>query len=400
MKKHPILCAFAISELLGMITYLIMFSFRLTEVFISGLILGTFMIFPILLTLLNIYYLILCNDFRISRILDLVILTVGTLFSCILLLLSDIMFDSDWNVVLVNSQLHTPIYTKTYPTIICLLIIGLVGYFILSYIKLEKMPPLIIVLCISFMYIGVFECGLWIIQLITFKHRLDSFLLLLPFNFIIIVIKTLRFKIKEWKIIEDQNKKQFKNKLFNQLNNMLMDSTSWNTGAFILMWIVLGGVMCILVLFNQQPDYFIKAYLETSDWNLSQRVAPQNIYCDQHYLCTVAAGGHQKVVKPVRLGVRHGHQVIVNRQLCIANAFEQILEERVPIFHKHIRYFYDTYGFEVAKLIHNQYTADFIYYIMKPLEWIFLIVIYCFDTKPENRIAVQYSPLGGRKNVV
>ena len=85
MKKHPILCAFAISELLGMITYLIMFSFRLTEVFISGLILGTFMIFPILLTLLNIYYLILCNDFRISRILDLVILTVGTLFSCILL---------------------------------------------------------------------------------------------------------------------------------------------------------------------------------------------------------------------------------------------------------------------------------------------------------------------------
>ena len=27
---------------------------------------------------------------------------------------------------------------------------------------------------------------------------------------------------------------------------------------------------------------------------------------------------------------------------------------------------------------------------MKPLEWIFLIVLYLFDVKPENRIATQY----------
>ena len=30
------------------------------------------------------------------------------------------------------------------------------------------------------------------------------------------------------------------------------------------------------------------------------------------------------------------------------------------------------------------------YIIMKPLEWIFLIVLYIFDKKPENRIATQY----------
>ena len=29
---------------------------------------------------------------------------------------------------------------------------------------------------------------------------------------------------------------------------------------------------------------------------------------------------------------------------------------------------------------------------MKPLEWIFLIVIYLFDANPENRIAIQYLP--------
>ena len=28
------------------------------------------------------------------------------------------------------------------------------------------------------------------------------------------------------------------------------------------------------------------------------------------------------------MGVRHGHPVVVNRQLCIANAFEQVLEEK------------------------------------------------------------------------
>ncbi|WP_341274143.1 DUF6688 family protein [Clostridium saccharoperbutylacetonicum] len=29
---------------------------------------------------------------------------------------------------------------------------------------------------------------------------------------------------------------------------------------------------------------------------------------------------------------------------------------------------------------------------MKPLEWIFLIVLYFCDVNPENRIAVQYLP--------
>ena len=34
--------------------------------------------------------------------------------------------------------------------------------------------------------------------------------------------------------------------------------------------------------------------------------------------------------------------------------------------------------------------ADIIYFLMKPLEWLFLLVLYLFDTNPENRIAVQY----------
>ena len=114
------------------------------------------------------------------------------------------------------------------------------------------------------------------------------------------------------------------------------------------------------------------------------------IYQDEHYLCTVAAGGHRKVVKPIRMGLRHGHKVIVNRQLCIANAFEQILEEKTPRFHKLVRGFYDKYGFPIARFIKSRWIADFIYIIMKPLELIFLVVLYLVDVNPENRIAVQY----------
>ena len=58
--------------------------------------------------------------------------------------------------------------------------------------------------------------------------------------------------------------------------------------------------------------------------------------------------------------------------------------------HKRIRGFYDKYGFPISKLIHSKYVADFIYFIMKPLEWLFLIVLYLVDREPENRIAVQY----------
>ena len=172
-----------------------------------------------------------------------------------------------------------------------------------------------------------------------------------------------------------------------------LNSTLWPLTAFLLMWPLLGMIICLLLLLGQAPDAFIRAWTDTSDWSLSQQTAPQNLHFDEHYLCTVAAGGHRKVVKPLRMGLRHGHKVIVNRQLCIANAFEQVLEERTPRFHRAVRNFYDTYGFPVAKLIRSRYAADLVYLLMKPLEWFFLAVLYLTDARPENRIALQYLPL-------
>lgn len=98
----------------------------------------------------------------------------------------------------------------------------------------------------------------------------------------------------------------------------------------------------------------------------------------------------ERLVKPIRMGVRHGHHIVVNRQLLIANAFEQIIEEKLPRIHKVIRHIYDTYGYPIARQIKSPWQADIIYFLMNPLEWCFLTVIYLCDAKPENRIALQY----------
>ena len=163
--------------------------------------------------------------------------------------------------------------------------------------------------------------------------------------------------------------------------------------AFLLMWPLLGVLTAILILFGQKPDSLIQAWTQTSDWTLSLQKAPPNVLYDEHYLCTVAAGGHPKVVRPLRMGVRHGHRIVANRQLLVANAFEDLLAERMPGAHRRLRNFYDRYGYPIARHIRSRWMADLVYFIMKPLEYFFVIVLYLFDTQPENRIAVQY--LGG-----
>ena len=99
---------------------------------------------------------------------------------------------------------------------------------------------------------------------------------------------------------------------------------------------------------------------------------------------------HKKIVKPTRIGIRYGNKIIVNRQLCIANAFEDLIKEKTPRFHYFIRTIYDKYGYPLSKHINKPWQADLIYIIMKPLEWLFLITLYLFDINPENRIVVQY----------
>lgn len=402
IKKLPLISSILFSLILGFgitpVFYLLVDGgFNLLEflgVFLFwGFILGAFIIYPLVLTAVNLILLFVRADSpelrKRAKGFEIITLILGPLYSALVQLLMEIRWDSDWQETLTNNEVHAPIYTQTWPTVLTLALIGFVGYLILSFIKLEKLPPLVTVCAMAAMYLGTAEIILFTVQIFAVEYLV---LCLFPINCVLIAAKTVRYKIVEWNRLSEAQNKTWENPLFNVINQKLKNAAYWPLAAFLLMWPLLGILIVILVLFGQQPDAVIRAWTETSDWNLSQKIAPQNVYYDEHYLCTVAAGGHRKLVKPLRMGKRHGHRVVVNRQLCVANAFEQLLEERTPGFHRHVRHFYDTYGFPVARLIRSRYIADVIYLVMKPLEWFFLIVLYFCDVNPENRIAVQYLP--------
>ena len=294
----------------------------------------------------------------------------------------------------ISEGFHEPIFNKTLLTIVVFSLIGFFSYFQLKIILKKNtltIPPLAFVLCLSGVYLGVATCIAILIQLS--ENAVDNpmilLLCLLPFNYTIygitMILKISRIKAGEYKNIE------YKNVFLNKCNRILSNSELWRTYALILFFPMLGVIVLILTLFGQQPDSMIKAFTYTSDWFFSTKIPPPNHRIEGHYLCTVAAGGHKKLVKPLRYGIRGGKPIIVNRQLCVANAFEQIIEERMPRFHHIVRALYDRYGLPASRFIRTPIAADIVYITMKPLEYMFLFVLYLFDTAPEKRIARQYT---------
>lgn len=394
--KKPLRCIFLFSLLAGFFYILCVFlksmawsgNDLITVPIIGGLI-GLFFIAPFLLTLCNIFYLVIPSppnqDRKAGLRTEITTILFGALCSCLYAPMTDIQWDKNWTEQLYNSSLHTPLATWTLPTVVVIALVAVLGYLLLRLRPIHTLPPLLSVLAIGAMYLGAGLCMTWIIQLL--KHNL--LLCLYPFNLILIAAKTVKESVCDYQTQTHPlpaGKAPWVLFLFRLLEN----AKNWPWLGILFALPLLGILIAVLTLFGQAPDSIIQAWTQTSDWTFSQQVAPQNIHVDMHYLCTVSAGGHRKLVKPLRVGQRHGHRVLVNRQLCIANAFEQLLQERVPRFHRTVRQFYDRYGYPIARHIHSPYVADAVWLLMKPLEWCFLAVLYLLDTNPENRIAVQY----------
>ena len=294
-----------------------------------------------------------------------------------------------------SNGIHSPVSLPYYDTFVTMLLIGIGGYLLLSVSDMEKIPPLLFALSIAMIYAGAGLSVMWIIQTAD-NNILQSVLVsVFPINFISASTGLIRRKLEEYSRSERIRHLKEKHR------SCLSESLKLPLYGLLLLLPLLGVTVSVLMLFGQDYDSLVRMWTQTSDWNLSQMGEPtkhivniieDRIPSDGHYLCTVAAGGHKKLVRPQRRGKRRGHSIIVNRQLCIANAFEQLLEERTPGLHKAVRGFYDKYGFPVAKLIRRPVTADIVYIIMKPLEWIFLFALYISDSEPEKRIALQYLP--------
>lgn len=117
----------------------------------------------------------------------------------------------------------------------------------------------------------------------------------------------------------------------------------------------------------------------------------QHVTRDCHYLCTVAAQGHPWLVRPERIGRRGGVDIVVNRQLALANAFEDLLHDRWPRFGALCRRVYDRVGIPIAGALRRRWLADLVYVAMKPAEWCFYLALLLLDRgDPEARIARMY----------
>lgn len=281
---------------------------------------------------------------------------------------------------------HAPIASWSLPTALTILSLGIIAYLVLRLHK-KDLPPLVAIILLSSTVICSVYMLIFLVQ-VSFAHIgiNELALVIFPINYILCSIKLQIDIVNRYK-----KEKTYSNQILNKISGILYNAENWPMLSLIIAIPVLTIMICILILFGQRPDEMIRAFFETSDWNLSKFEHQQiPVYHTGHYLCTVSLKGHKKIVKPTRIGIRYGNKILVNRQLCIANAFEDLIKERTPRFHHFIRYIYDNYGYPLSKHINKPWQADFIYIVMKPLEWIFLVTLYLFDVKPENRIAVQY----------
>jgi hypothetical protein len=153
---------------------------------------------------------------------------------------------------------------------------------------------------------------------------------------------------------------------------------------------LLGAWTVLLGVFSHRASGALLVFTETCTHPLS-RLPLELVHRDCHYLCTVAARGHPGLVRPERLGVRGGRTIVVNRQLAVANAFEDLLHERWPRFGRLARRTYDALGLPVSRWIRWRLLADLVYLAMKPAEALFFAFLLLADPgDPEARIARMY----------
>lgn len=256
-------------------------------------------------------------------------------------------------------------------------------------------PPLLLVIYIASIIIGIVINVILAIQLSSRndgEQYIDSsggqLMMVAPIVHIIVSLVLIFNTVKSESKKADE--RSFKNGFLNQLNNTIQRSKILPVWSLIALLPIFLIITLILILFGQEYDSLAKVFTETTTWHFSRETHPPYLDHQGHYLCTVAACGTPKVVKPIRLGLRNGEEIIVNRQLLIANAFEDLIMNKYPRIHKVVRRNYDRYGYPLSKDINTKLKSNLTFILMKPLEWVFLIYIYLNSERPEKLINEQY----------
>lgn len=165
--------------------------------------------------------------------------------------------------------------------------------------------------------------------------------LLTIINGIALFVQSVRHNAAKWRF------KKYKSPFLNHCNSLLNNTLNLQLWAIILCIPIIALCTVLLIIFGQDGNSLLKAFTDTTTWTVSQKQHPQILDHHGHYLCTVAAAGNPKIVKPIFIGKRQGNPIIVNRQLQVANAFEELISDHLPRIHHFIRANYDKYGFNI-----------------------------------------------------
>lgn len=284
---------------------------------------------------------------------------------------------------------YSPFSSDHILTLITFFVLALFGLISL-WIKGRSLPPLLYVLFMAFVLIGIpISFSVWL-QISSNTEFYSAWLFgILPIVYIITAIVVIAKSVSQ--AAEIASDKVYQNKFLNYLNQKMAKVAHQPFYVLLLMIPVFVIIVAILMLFGQDANSITKVFTETTTWNFSTKTHPPFLDHRGHYLCTVAVCGDPNIVKPIRLGKRHGQEIVVNRQLLIANAFEELIEDISPAAHKIIRNFYDKYGYPLSKKITTPQGSNLVYRLMKPLEYFFLIALYLCVQKPEEKIAKQYA---------
>lgn len=330
-----------------------------------------------------------------GRFYDIITIFWGLICSDALLLVDNDITSNDFDTAIYPYQLHAFLHSEYGITINITIFLAYLGLIILCLIKPEKLSPIVSAVSIASLFPGAVAAIFIYIQLAEHFTTLHLMLYLYPINLLMIAARQIRFHITEHVRLVNERETQFRSKFAARLSKIMSKVSSMTIFCFLLILPIAAILEILFILLGQGPDGFIKAFTMTADWTFSTQIPPPPMEYKGHYLCTVAAGGHKKVVKPLRCGKRLGATIVVNRQLLAANAFEDLIKEKLPRFHRAVRSFYDKHGYPISRHITTPCRADAVYILMKPLEFIFVAALYLFDVHPENRIAVQYSEYRG-----
>jgi len=259
---------------------------------------------------------------------------------------------------------------------------------LLLWLRKSALPPLILALGLCVLYIGLFFNGILILQILGSQEGAGILACFPAFSLLVglgIIIRTLIDLPKSLSFSSS------KHQWLNKINEKLSTKSALFCSSVIAILPVFVLVTLILMLFGDDYDAVRTARAETTSGGSSQHAPPPHLPHQGHYLCTVAACGSPQLVKPLRWGIRGKQRIIVNRQLQIANAFEELIADLFPTLHRFIRKNYDRYGYDLSKKIKSRWASNLTYILMKPLEWGFLLCLYTFCLRPEEKIRRQYS---------